>query len=186
MKFLFLFCLILFLCACSPSDNSSAVIQLDETNEVTISNPNFSLTVYQISKIDSKELGDRTVSLKKEFLETYTLYEIRTRYTNLGDKESKLSYWNLILTLPEIEEPENELFCTGYCEQDVADPSGVASSCAYQPSQQSGKYTYKVIMMKTKKPLPGEQAELFLYCIIENTLSQVQISFVEPKEETGE
>ena len=73
----------LVLVGCNSNSRSSAIVPVDLTDEITVSNGDFELTIYQINEIESKSLGDREIKLKKDAAEKYDLYEIRMHYTNL-------------------------------------------------------------------------------------------------------
>ena len=160
----------------------AAVLSLDLTDEVTISNEDFSLTVFEIAEISEKNLGDRRVTVKADAQETLALYEIRMRYTNYTEEEAALSYKKLLITLPEVEDSANVVRPLGWCEQGVDDPPGEMSRCAYIPAPpKPGVYgPTGVILLNTFRPQPGEQANLYLYVILEKTLSNLEISFVQP------
>lgn len=162
----------------------STVVPIDLTDEITISNGDFELTIYQISIIESMEFEDRSsISLKDSAREKYNLYEIRMRYTNLTDTEGSLGYRQLRVSLPAEEEIGDNLAVVGYCEPRTSNPKGDATFCAYlPPSPQPGEYG--IIGVYQASPLliqPGEQAEFIIIVILAKIQPELVIAFIEPE-----
>ncbi len=174
----------LVLVGCSlGSKASTAVIPVDLTGEVTISNGDFDLTIYQIAEIESKDLGGRRISLRDSARETHNLYEIRIRYTNLTNEEDRLSYRQLWISLPEVEDPGNSLTVVGYCEPKAEHPTGAPTFCAYiPPAPAPGVFGIVGVIQATSWSIqPDEQAELYFFVILEKAQTEIEISFVEPE-----
>ncbi len=168
--------------SCGSSRPTSAVIPVDLLDEVTISNGDFDLTIYQVSIIESKKMGDQTISLKKSARDTFSFYEIRMRYTNLTDKEGKLGYQRLRVSLPIEEDIEDNLLFVGYCEPKSSNPKGGATFCAYVPTLKPGTYGVTGVYQATSLLIqPGEQAEFIFYIFLAKTQSEFVISFIEPE-----
>jgi hypothetical protein len=172
---------ILVLVGCSSGSESSAIVPIDLTDEVTISNGDFDLTIYEINEIESKSLGDREIKLKKDAKEKYNLYEIRMHYTNLMDEPGKLSYQQLWVSLPDVEDSSDSLIVVGFCEPRANNPKGMATFCAIVPPPKKPG-TYGVSGVFQASPLliqPDDQADYYLIIILEKGKSEVEISFLE-------
>jgi hypothetical protein len=125
--------LMLIALALSGCEKTSAVIPVGLDEEVTISNGDFEITIYQVAAIEEKKFGDRRISVKDSNREKYGLYEIRMRYKNLANKESHLGYKQLSISLPNEEDLGDNLVLVGYCEPRASNPNGKATYCAYIP-----------------------------------------------------
>ena len=101
--------LALCLTGCSVSGGTSAVVPVDLNDEVSISNGDFDLTIYQIMQIEAKQMADREIRLKDSVKEEVNLYEIQMRYINQTNEANKLSYQELWISTPEKDE---EGYCT--------------------------------------------------------------------------
>lgn len=187
MKKTFFLILILFTSGLTACGNkSSAIISVDDQKDVTVSNGDFDLTIYDIVQLDSKDLGTHKISLKEDARADYTLYEIRMRYTNLTDEPNKLSYKQLWVSLPDIEDSGDSLTVVGYCEPKAFNATeGNPTFCAYlpPPSSTGGYGVTGVFQASSLRVEPGEQAKLYFVVILEKKQSQLEISFLEPTEE---
>lgn len=175
------FLLALVLVGCSSSTKSSTQIPLDFKGEVMISNGDFDVTIYEVEALEFKKMVDRTLSLNETGKAQYTLYEIRMRYTNLTDKESILSYRRLWVSLPELEDPGDQLSVVGYCEAEAENPTGDPTWCGYiPPSPEPGKYgVVGVFHTPSPRIQPGEEGKLNLIILVDNAQSEIEISFIE-------
>jgi len=167
---------------CGPSRMTSAVVPVDLTDEITISNGDFDLTIYQVSIIESKKMADRTISLKESAREKFNFYEIRMRYTNLTHEEGKLGYKRLRVSLPTEEDTGENLFFVGYCEPRASNPEGSATFCVYVPSSTPGVYGVTGVYQADSLLIqPGEQAEFTFFVFLAKTQPEFVISFIEPE-----
>ena len=176
---LLLFALTLAGCAKTPA---SAVVPVDLTDDVTISNGDFEVNIYQVAAIEVKDFGDRKISIKDSNKDKYGLYEIRMRYKNLTNEESHLGYKQLSISLPNEEDLGDNLAFVGYCEPKGSDPTGDATFCAYVPSSTPGVYGVTGVFQASSLLVqPGEQAEFILVVILSKSQPEFVISFVEPE-----
>jgi hypothetical protein len=185
MKKIFAFTLILIALVqtgCGAAGQNSATVPVNLAKAVTISNGDFDLTIHQISIVESKKLGDRTVRVKASVKDKYDLYEIIMEYTNRTNKAGKLGYKQLRVSVPKEEDAKDNPSVVGYCEPRSSNPKGMATFCAYiPPAPKPG--VYAVVDVFQASPLliqPGEEAEFILYAISAKTQPELVISFIEP------
>ena len=174
--------LLLFALTLAGCAKTSAVIPVDLTNDVTISNGDFEVNIYQVAAIEVKDFGDRKISIKDSNKDKYDLYEIRMQYKNLTNEENRLGYKQLSISLPNEEDLGDNLAFVGYCEPKSSDPTGNATFCAYVPSSKPGVYGVTGVFQASSLLVqPGEQAEFILVVILSKTQPEFVISFVEPE-----
>jgi hypothetical protein len=159
------------------------VVPVDLNDEVSISNGDFDLTIYQIMQIEAKKMADREIRLKDSVKEEVNLYEIQMRYINQTNEASKLSYQQLWISTPEGDSSENSLVVVGYCEPLAENPTGKPAFCAYlPPPPKPGSYGVTgVFQASPVRVEPGEQAEIYFIVIMEKAQTEIEISFVEPE-----
>lgn len=163
---------------------SSTVFTLGSTDDAKFSNGDFDVTVYESVVIGEADLGDRSISLTEEALDTYQLYEVRLRYTNQMSEPSHLSYRRLWLSFPGVENPGEDLMLAGFCEPRAADPQGYPTFCAYVPPPPApGRYGVTGVFQASSVQVePGEEARLYLIVVVNKDQSELEISFVEPED----
>lgn len=169
------------LTGCASGMESSAVVPVDLTQDISISNGDYDLTIYEIAILETKSLGTRKISLNDEFKDSYNLYEIRMRYINQTDQENNLSYRKLWVTVPGMEDPGDSIVVVGFCEPESDNPKGPATWCAHIPPPPKPGVFGVTGIFHTPYPKiqPGEKAEFTLTVIAEKDLSEFEISFVE-------
>ncbi|HEY4717903.1 MAG TPA: hypothetical protein VIH14_02720 [Anaerolineales bacterium] len=180
--------LVLLLLSCSASIADSAILSVDfpgqlgrHVVELTIANGDFDLRLLEVSKIDSKEVVGRQLSLTDEASETYGLYEIRMRYTNRMDKVGRLAFQDLWISLPGLEDPGESVLLIAYCEPRGQDPTGPATFCAQIPAAlEPGVYgVVGVFQSTTLEVQPGAEAAYSLVVAVDNAQPEIEIYFVE-------
>lgn len=169
----------LILGGCGVGTPSSAVIPIDLSKDITISNGDFELTIFEISILESKVLGDTKISLNASSREKFNLYEIRMRYTNLTKEAVHLSYKLLHLGLPNIEDSSSILSMVGYCEAEAETPLSDPTHCIYLPPSS----TWAISGYQLSVPLiqPNEKTQLYLIIVLDKTYTEFQLSFEGPE-----
>lgn len=165
--------------------STSVIVPLDGSKEGTIANQDYELTIKSIKEIDSVKLGDRRVSVSSDLKETHALYEVRTRYVNLTDAPKAIYYKELIIDLPDMEADQEMIRLVGYCLQEEGISHSLPTRCAYvPPPPKPGVYGVQgVYVGGVYEPGSDEEADFYMYVIVEKSQPSIQIAFKPVEEE---
>jgi hypothetical protein len=182
-KFISLIFLIslLALAACGGEEASptSGNIPVPLDSEVSFSNEDFSVTVYEVVPIESKTLVDRELTLKEGEIDQYQLYEIYMRYTNTSGRETLLKYRDLQIAPAGEEIDVDRAMVVGYCEPVSASSAESPEWCGYAPPPPKPN-TYQIqpeLHVPSPKIADGTEAVMTLIVKLSQQLTEIELGF---------